>query len=141
MKLRKALAILAVVLFVVPVLAACGGGAPAPGTINVSLTSYKIAPSSTTAPAGSVTFHVKNDATDQTHEFVVVQSDKPSDQLPLDSEGNVDEDQINGLGEVEDVAIGESKDLTLNLAAGHYVLMCNLPGHYQQGMHLDFTVQ
>jgi len=34
-----------------------------------------------------------------------------------------------------------AQDLSVNLAAGHYVLMCNAPGHYKQGMYLDFTVQ
>jgi uncharacterized cupredoxin-like copper-binding protein len=27
----------------------------------------------------------------------------------------------------------------VNLDAGSYVFICNLPGHYQQGMHASFT--
>ncbi len=27
------------------------------------------------------------------------------------------------------------------LKKGHYALICNLPGHYQGGMHADFTVR
>ena len=36
--------------------------------------------------------------------------------------------------------MGSSQDLKVNLAAGKYVLICNLPAHYKQGMHTAFTV-
>ena len=45
------------------------------------------------------------------------------------------------VSEVEDIAGGKSKKLTANLKAGHYVLICNLPGHYKGGMRSDFTVK
>jgi uncharacterized cupredoxin-like copper-binding protein len=35
---------------------------------------------------------------------------------------------------------GTTKTLTIDLAPGHYVFLCNLPGHYQSGMHVDVTV-
>jgi uncharacterized cupredoxin-like copper-binding protein len=28
----------------------------------------------------------------------------------------------------------------VTLAPGHYVAICNLPGHYQRGMHVGFSV-
>jgi uncharacterized cupredoxin-like copper-binding protein len=28
----------------------------------------------------------------------------------------------------------------VKLKAGHYALICNLPGHYAAGQHIDFTV-
>ena len=127
---------LAILFLLVPVLAACG-----PKKIDVSMTSYAIAPSADTMKAGDVTFHVTNNASDQVHEFVVVQTDLAADQLPLDANGDVSEDGITVVDEVEDVEQGASQDLSVNLTAGHYVLMCNLPGHFKQGMHVDFTVQ
>ena len=30
--------------------------------------------------------------------------------------------------------------LTVDLEPGHYVLFCNLPGHYRLGMRSDFEV-
>jgi uncharacterized cupredoxin-like copper-binding protein len=30
--------------------------------------------------------------------------------------------------------------LTVDLAAGSYVLLCNLPGHYESGMRTAFDV-
>jgi uncharacterized cupredoxin-like copper-binding protein len=75
------------------------------------------------------------------HEFVIVSTDLAANSLPLDENGDVDEDQINVVDEVEDLETGATQELSVNLPAGHYVLMCNEPGHYAQGMYLDFTVQ
>ena len=136
----KFLVLLVLGIFVLPLLAACSGGGR---EITVTETEdYHMNLSSDTAKAGDITFHVKNDATTLTHEFVVVKTDLPSGQLPLDSEGNVNEDQMGeDMGEAEDLEPGATKDLTVNLTPGHYVLMCNVEGHYQQGMHTDFTVE
>jgi uncharacterized cupredoxin-like copper-binding protein len=42
--------------------------------------------------------------------------------------------------EVDDIEGGSTQSLTVNLDAGSYVLICNLPGHYGQGMLAGFTV-
>lgn len=117
-------------------LVACG-----PQKIDVSMTSYAIAPSVDTMKAGEVTFHITNNATDQPHEYVIVQTDLAASQLPVDANGDVDEDQITVIDEVEDLEPAATEDLSVNLPAGHYVLMCNLPGHYALGMYLDFTAE
>jgi uncharacterized cupredoxin-like copper-binding protein len=41
---------------------------------------------------------------------------------------------------VADLAAGESATPELDLEAGEYALVCNLPGHYAAGMFGDFTV-
>jgi uncharacterized cupredoxin-like copper-binding protein len=33
-----------------------------------------------------------------------------------------------------------TKSITIDLKPGHYALVCNLPGHYGLGMHVDLTV-
>jgi uncharacterized cupredoxin-like copper-binding protein len=106
----------------------------------VTLADFTVTADPTSAPSGDVTFDVTNDA-EQTHEFVVVQTDLAPDALPTDEDGNVDEEGegITPIDEVEDVEGGSSQSLTVNLDAGSYVLFCNLPGHYQQGMHTSFT--
>jgi len=137
-RLRKFFIVAVVSLFLVPLLAACGGS----GAINASLTEdYKIQLSKTTAKAGSITFHVTNNATDLNHEFVIVKTDLQAADLPLNSDGNVDETKLDIIGRVPQLEPGKSQDLTVDLAAGHYVIMCNLPGHYAQGMYTDFSVQ
>ena len=44
-------------------------------------------------------------------------------------------------GELLNIGSNQEKTESLNLTAGDYVLICNLPGHYQQGMRTSFTVQ
>jgi uncharacterized cupredoxin-like copper-binding protein len=127
--------VLVAVLVVVSV--GCGGD---DGDVSVTLADFTVTADPTSAPSGDVTFDVTNDA-EQTHEFVVVQTDLAPDALPTDEDGNVDEEGegITPIDEVEDVEGGSSQSLTVNLDAGSYVLFCNLPGHYQQGMHTSFT--
>jgi uncharacterized cupredoxin-like copper-binding protein len=45
------------------------------------------------------------------------------------------------LGSIEVLKLGESDDLTLRLPPGHYVLWCNLEGHYLGGMHASLDVR
>ena len=110
--------------------------------ITVTETDFKIEPNPTTAAPGPVTFKISNSAS-QVHEFVVVKTETPGDQLPLASGGvEVAEDAagLTVVDEVEDLAAGASADLDVTLDAGHYVLLCNVAGHYSLGMHTDFTV-
>ncbi len=60
----------------------------------------------------------------------------------MNSDGDVDEEGegVTHIDEVEDIAGGSSESLTVKLDAGKYVLICNLPSHYEQGMHTGFTV-
>ena len=141
MKSRKLLIFVALAIMIVPVLTACG-----PTKIDVALTTYKIVMSADSAKSGDIVFHVHNDATDLLHEFVIFKTDLPEDQLPLNSEGAVDEEGagITHIDEVE-VEMGQSADLAVNLEPGNYVLICNINDnnemHYQHGMYVPFTVK
>jgi uncharacterized cupredoxin-like copper-binding protein len=117
--------------------ASCGGDE---GGVGATLADFTITLDSDSAPAGDVTFDVSNDA-GQTHEFVVFQTDLAPDQLPTNEDGDVDEEGegVTLVDEIEDIEAGSSESLTVNLDAGSYVLICNLPGHYEQGMHTGFT--
>jgi uncharacterized cupredoxin-like copper-binding protein len=120
--------------------AACSSGGGGEGDVNATLQEWEFNLSASSAPAGTVTFHIQNDG-EKTHEFVVVQTDTPGDELPVTDEDEVDESQFTPVDEVEDITSGSSATLTLdNLAPGHYVILCNLTGHYANGMHADFTV-
>lgn len=126
------------ILFVLMMLiSACG---PKQTTIDANLSTYKMDLSQTSAPAGDVTFKVKNNATDMVHEFVIFKTDLDASQLPVDADGNVIEDQLQKVDEVE-LEAGKSQDLKVNLAKGHYAIVCNQPGHYKQGMYVNFTAQ
>ena len=69
--------------------------------------------------------------------------DLPANDLPLFGDvGEVDL-EADGLTLVfrhEAFPAGESRQVTQTLAAGHYALICNLTGHYDNGMYADFVV-
>jgi uncharacterized cupredoxin-like copper-binding protein len=143
MKTLKSFQMLMVVaLLVTTALTGCASG---PSKVDVSLTTYVITLSTDSVKAGDVVFHVTNDATDLVHEFVIFKTDLPEDQLPLTAENIVDEEGtgITFINEVEDVEQGTSKDLTVTLEPGRYVLICNTAenNHYTHGMHIVFTVK
>jgi uncharacterized cupredoxin-like copper-binding protein len=128
--------------------------APRPAAANVTQTSsanpvvqiteleFHITSDHTTVPHGRITFTSTNAGT-VPHELVVMKTDNPPNRLPIDTpnakaveDGQGDKD----MGEVEDIAPGSTKSNTLTLPAGHYVLLCNLPGHYLQGMWVPLTL-
>ncbi len=113
-------------------------------TVDVSLVDYQVLPKVTSVAAGDVTFKITNNGT-FVHEFVV---DKAADasKLPLEPNGEVNEDDISDadhIGEVEDLDPGKTEELKVTLDAGDYVLFCNrVDGeivHFKKGMHADFT--
>ncbi len=108
--------------------------------IDVREISYQIQFSQYSANAGPVTFHIVNGADGMLHEFILFQTDTPASELPTDDAGRVIEDAMTIITSAEDIPPSDSRDVTVNLAAGHYVIVCNLPGHYEQGMRVDFTV-
>jgi iron uptake system component EfeO len=109
--------------------AACGGAGTSPGAsvavpagaIQVEAKEYSFTPSTITAPAGSITFSVKNAGT-QEHEFEIFQGDAVKD-------------------EIEGLVPGLTKNLTVTLAAGSYTFVCKVNGHDQQGMKGTLTVE
>ncbi|MGZ9159623.1 MAG: hypothetical protein ACXW4T_00545 [Candidatus Limnocylindrales bacterium] len=126
----------------------CGGTAATPsptaaqsaaaGAVAVTLSEWKVVPASATAAAGPITFAVTN-AGSQVHEFVVVKTDLKADALPV-ADNKIDESTLTPVEEIEDIAAGATPSLSVDLAAGHYVLLCNIETHYGQGMHADFDV-
>jgi uncharacterized cupredoxin-like copper-binding protein len=118
------------------------GGTAADNTVAATLADYTITLDQDSAPAGDVTFDVTNDA-EQIHEFVVFQTDLAEDALPTDENGDVDEsgEGVTLVDEIEDIEGGSTQSLDVTLDAGSYVVICNLPGHYSQGMHASLTVE
>jgi len=122
--------------------AACGGSATSGGNasdVSVTLKDFAISANPSSADAGTITFDITNDGP-STHEFAVVRSDLAQAALPVEG-GEIPEDKIDVVDEAEDIAPSTSTSLTVQLSAGTYVLICNLPGHYQLGMHSAFTVR
>jgi uncharacterized cupredoxin-like copper-binding protein len=120
----------------------CTGHPPAPPgpVLEVKVKDFKIEPSLPTIENGLVTLRVHNEGP-ATHEFVLIRSDLPADELPIAADGlSVDEDRVVPLGELTEVEAGASDALTVALTRGRYVLFCNLEGHYLTGMYASIEV-
>jgi uncharacterized cupredoxin-like copper-binding protein len=106
--------------------------------VDVSLRDDAVELSPTSAEAGSVTFAATNDGT-VTHEIEVFSGDVDPSTLPV--ENNVASTEgLTLIDEIEDITPGSSADLTIDLDTGTYVVMCNLPGHFEQGMYASLEV-
>lgn len=118
-------------------------------TLSVTLQDGVVTPAMTSIPAGSVTFDVSNTG-GLIHEFVVIRTDIAAADLPTLEDGSFDEDAegVEVLGEIEDIAPGSTQSLTLDLTAGHHVILCNIVGetdgqpfsHFAAGMRADLDV-
>jgi uncharacterized cupredoxin-like copper-binding protein len=125
---------------------AATSGADGATTVDVTLQEFAVLPSVDSAPAGEVTFNVTNDGPEDVHEFVVIATDLDPGELPTDEHGAVDEEGegMEVVDEIEDLAVGDSAQLTVDLAAGTYALICNVydededEAHYQMGMYTSF---
>jgi uncharacterized cupredoxin-like copper-binding protein len=142
----KTRSLLALATGVVLLTAACGGGKTTTqpqtkgASITVGLSDFDITPSRTTIPAGHVTFHVTGQGPSD-HEFVVIKTDLTGKQIPVkDGEANEDANGLIAQGEVENLATGDVKTLSLDLLPGRYLFLCNEPGHFLQGMYTFVTV-
>jgi uncharacterized cupredoxin-like copper-binding protein len=116
--------------------AAPAAAAPAAHASAVTLSEFNVAPKPTAVASGAVTFNVSN-AGKVEHEFVVLKTSKPASDLLKGGKA----DEAGNVGEIGSVKPGQTKELNLKLAAGHYALICNLPGHYAAGQYADLTVK
>ncbi len=116
---------------------------PSGTPVNVLLDDFRVRQDASVVPAGTVSFRILNQGP-TTHEVIVVRTDRASDKLPLQRDGltvNEDAPGVDLLDEAEGLDIDDRRTLVLRLAPGHYVLYCNLEGHYLGGMHEALTVR
>ena len=110
--------------------------------------SMRLVASTNHAAAGTVSFRVTNVGS-LVHELVV---------LPLAAGQSVGDRVVSTTGRVDETgALGEASTscaggpgtgldpgtigwVTVQLAPGNYELVCNLPGHYGDGMYAELTV-
>ena len=137
--------VLAALALAVPLVAVARRHEPTPsGTpINVLLQDFKVQRDAAVVPAGTVSFHIRNQGP-TTHEFIVVRTDRAPDKLPLQRDGLTVDEEADGmkfLDDAEGLDIDDRQSLVLDLTPGHYVLYCNLEGHYLGGMYAALTVR
>ena len=114
------------------------GGAPAIETVKVRMSEYKIRLDRGHTFIRLPLFEVRNTGKVR-HELVIVKTARTAKKLPV-ANGRVSR---HGLKFVYPLYPGDHHIVVLgaHLRPGHYVLICEIPGHYQKGMRRDFTVR
>jgi uncharacterized cupredoxin-like copper-binding protein len=121
---------------------ATGMTVDAEGKMDMSMANMGVKLSIDKVRAGEVTFKVANHSKDVVHEFLVIPLKVGVPGPPIDQkEKRISEDGAGSLGEVAELDPGKAGTLTLDLTPGRYLLTCNLPGHYMNGMWTILTVE
>jgi uncharacterized cupredoxin-like copper-binding protein len=136
-------------------IAGCGGddtsttaatGSPAPdgAALEIAMGDDFFDPDDATAEAGTVTISAPNNGALE-HELILAKTNADPADLPTTASGDADEEKLEkedaGAGEIPEVAPGESGEADFDLSPGHYVMYCNVPGHYAEGMYGTLTVK
>lgn len=125
-----------VALVVAAVVVSPIGASPSKTFVKVQLKEFKVLPTPVKAKGGHVSFSIKNTGKID-HEFIVLKTKTPAAKLPVKGGKAVETGRVGRVGPLKP---GASKSLNLTLKSGKYVLLCNLPGHYQAGQRIGFTV-
>lgn len=125
------------------IVAGCGATQLAtPGrVVDVTERDFAITVSQRTLQPGDVVFRDTNRGPDQ-HELIVARVRDPK--LPLRSDGlTVSEEKLEKsiIGTLEPGAPNSVRELRVQLKRGHYVLFCNMSGHFMGGMRADVIVR
>ena|SRR6266566_761397 len=113
--------------------------APSDSQVVAELADSKITVNVPSVKAGKVKIGVRNVGTME-HSFEVLKTDLAPDKLPVDG-ASAKAKEDGKVGEIKSIPAGKSAAVTLDLAPGKYVFICNIAGHYQLGMHTGFTVE
>jgi len=116
------------------------GGSDSDGAITGVVKEWEVTVDQQKATAGEVVFTVTNEGTIG-HEFLVVKTDVADGEIELDGDHFSEENaSLLVIDEIGEYAKKTTESLTVTLEPGNYQLVCNLPGHYENGMHTSFTV-
>lgn len=112
---------------------------PAPRTdLHVELAEWSVTPNATRLAAGSLRISATNNGA-RPHDLVVIRVDDPRLTLPI-KDDTVDETKVTIVDRFREFKSGE-KEKSITLAPGEYLLICNLAGHYEQGMASAISVK
>ena len=128
---RKFIVFVVAMLILTSLLAGCGQQKPAPVEVKVTLSEFKIEASPVSVPANTPIKFVVTNAGTLPHEMV------------LEKKGDVDKPlEVNNVqAEAGDIDPGKIKVLEWTVTEpGEYQLGCHVPGHFEAGMTIPFTV-
>ncbi len=142
----------AATLLAVATLTACGGGSAddasegdedtqqaSTNAVTVTAREFSFEANQQTVTAGKVNLTLHNRGSIP-HELIVVRTDLAADKLPV-KDGTAQVAESETIDHLHDVRAGARRSVSTELTRGAYVLICNIPAHYQSGMHLALTVE
>jgi uncharacterized cupredoxin-like copper-binding protein len=115
-----------------------------PATVHVDLGEWKVDPAVVSGGPGVTNFLF--DAHNHggvAHELLIVKTDLDAGSLPV-AKARVDVAKAGELvGQVgsDKLLPDATVSIPLKLEPGTYVFICNIPGHYKQGMYASFRVE
>ncbi len=115
---------------------------PIAGHLTVGLRDFAIDLSRNRFESGRITIDLTN-LGPTTHEFNLDRTDLAPGNLPRTLDGlTVDEDNpsLHRITSIEGIPLDANRHVSLTLAPGHYVVYCNLEGHYLGSMHAEIFV-
>jgi len=118
---------------------------PAPAVVSNDISGtvkeWAVAIDAAEAKAGDVKFTIKNEGA-VPHEFIIVKTEFAPGKIPLgpDNRFNEDGEAVFVPGEISEWQPGTTGTVTLKLDAGNYQLLCNIAGHYANGMFTQLKV-
>jgi len=123
-----------------PLASAAAPSASAATGATVSLTEWKV----------TVAGAIKSGKTDLTitnagavpHELLVFKSDLKPSAYPTDPAGDIKEEGagVNLVSDGDNIDPAGTQTRSVDLAPGKYLFVCNIPGHFKQGMFTVVTV-
>jgi uncharacterized cupredoxin-like copper-binding protein len=126
----------------------CSAPALPGAVVELNLVEYKISADKATVNHGSVSLVVTNNGT-MVHEMIVLPLDSGQAVGTRTTDAELQVSEATSLGEASNSCGADAGDgiaahavgwTTLTLDPGRYELICNLPGHYANGMYVLLTV-
>jgi len=117
--------------------------APVLPSAAITLTDFKIGTGSAQFTPGQYDFSIANGGPSQ-HELLVFRTDLDPANFPKNSDGSVQENGagVNKISDGDNIDPGKIQARTVDLTQpGTYVFLCNLPGHFSNGMFATITVR
>lgn len=123
--------------------ASCGSSAPAtlPADVQVTIDmkDYSVTVTPSTFKAGTIKFGVRNLGA-MAHQFDLIKTDLAADKLPVDNaSAKAKEDGL--VKQLLNIPPGKVATISGDVQPGHYVIICNVAGHYQLGMRAEFKAE
>ena len=106
-------------------------------TLDISMTEFKFAPANPELARGKLEITATNKGKTP-HTLALLKTNADPSKLPKRGD-NVSEK--TSIGEIPPLVPGESATHTFDLKPGKYVMVCNVPGHYDAGMYGTLTVR